>query len=172
MDKAIKTVAILASSPALSSILASVLALNSGLRVRSFETQRALVTYMHLTSVDLVVLDYDCPGARADKVAQALRMDEKLVFRGFQIIAMTRTLSSETREATMASGIDEVIIKPMSPRYLYERVLSRLSKPARPTIIAGGYHGPERRSRPRDMDIPAHALPKLGENVVSLFPQH
>lgn len=172
MDKAIKTVAILASSPALSSILASVLAMNPGLRVRSFETQRALATYMSLTSVDLVVCDYDCPGARADKVAQALRNDDKLAFRGFQIIAMTRELSPETRQATVASGIDEVIIKPMSPRYLYERVLTRLSKPARPTIIAGGYHGPERRERVRDKDLPAHALPRLGDNVVSLFPQH
>ena len=57
-----RTVAILVSNPALSSILGMVLAATPSLRVRPFESLLALSTYMRLAPVDLIVADLDGDG--------------------------------------------------------------------------------------------------------------
>ena len=126
MAEPLKTVAVLVGNPALSSILSMTLAGASSLRVRPFETQRALVTYLHLAPADLVVADFDSEAARADRLAEDLRGDTHIAHR-LQIVALASALSSETKAASMRTGIDEIIMKPMSPRYLVERVLARLA---------------------------------------------
>lgn len=128
MGAAVKTVAVLAATPALSAILAAALAANPLLRVREFESGLALKTYMRIAPVDLLVSDYDNEADRADNLALALRLDPGLERRDLQIIALSRTVTALTR-----AGIDEVILKPMSPRYLVERVLSRLRRRPRRT---------------------------------------
>lgn len=155
MGEQAKVVALLVSSPALSSILSTVLASAPSLRVRPFASQAALTTYMRLAPVDLIVSDFDCESAPADRLAQELHADEKLERRDFQVIALATRVTPETKLASIAAGIDEIIVKPMSPRYLLERVLSRLARKA----------GVERRvsrilPRPEDYS---------GSNVVPLF---
>src|SRR4051794_8475969 len=66
MAEPLRTVALLVANPALSSILSMTLAGASSLRVRPFETQTALMTYLHLVPTDLVVADFDSVPARAD----------------------------------------------------------------------------------------------------------
>jgi two-component system phosphate regulon response regulator PhoB len=66
MGEPIKTVAVLVANPALSSILSMTLAGASSLRVRPFDTQVALQTYLHLAPADLVVADFDSIPSRAD----------------------------------------------------------------------------------------------------------
>jgi len=123
-----RTVAILVSNPALSSILGMVLAATPSLRVRPFESLLALSTYMRLAPVDLIVADLDGDGTGADLVAQALRSDKRVDSPHFQIIALAGAVTGETRTAARRAGIDEVMVKPMSPRYLLERVLARLHR--------------------------------------------
>ena len=161
-----KVVAVLAANPALSSILTMVLAGSPALRVRLFESRAALTTYMRLAPVDILVADFDCEDAPADVIALALRHDDRLYKRDFSIIALTRTVTDATKRAAIGAGIDEVIIKPMSPRYLLERVLARLRR-AEPAVAAPLYRGPERRNR---MPMPpAHAYGRSTDNVVPLF---
>lgn len=148
MSAAVKTVAILAATPALSAILAAALAANPLLRVREFETGKALRTYMRIAPVDLLVSDYDNADDRADTLAQSLRHDTALERRNFQIIALSRSVEAVARSGPAGAAIDEVILKPMSPMYLVERVLSRL------------------RKRPK-MRLTPRVLP---DNVVQLFP--
>jgi two-component system phosphate regulon response regulator PhoB len=124
-----KVVAVLVANPALSSILCMVLAAVPSLRVRPFETQLALTTYMRLAPVDLLVSDFDGE-ARADNLARDLRRDTNLERRDFQIIALASSVTAETKHASISAGIDEIILKPMSPKYLLERVLSRLQRRA------------------------------------------
>jgi hypothetical protein len=62
----------------------------------------------------------------------------------------------------MHSGIDEIVMKPMSPKYLLERTLSRLAKTAARTQV---YRGPERRAGLRTA---AHWA-RFGDNVIPLF---
>jgi two-component system phosphate regulon response regulator PhoB len=117
------------------------------LRVRPFESLVALTTYMRLAPADIVVLDLD----DAEAVATVLRQDRAIAARDLQIIALTSAVTPDGRP----NAIDELIIKPMSPRYLVERVLARLAIARRP----------ERRSRGayrRDWSA-------FGDNIVPLF---
>ena len=107
-----------------------VLASVPSFRVRPFDSELALVTYMRLAPVDVVVTDFDNSGARADRVTRDLRADSSISNRDYQVIALASAVSPETKELCIASGIDEVIVKPMSPKYLLERVQSRLARRA------------------------------------------
>lgn len=118
-----------------------VLASVPNFRVRPFESELALVTYMRLAPVDIVVTDFDSANARADRVARDLRADATIPYREFQVIALASEVSPETKGLCIASGIDEVIVKPMSPKYLLERVQSRLSR-----LVARSAPRPVRRT--------------------------
>src|SRR5262245_61539355 len=128
MSEPAKVVAVLVSNPALSSILSMVLASVPTLRVRPFESELALTTYMRLAPVDLILSDFDSQSAPADRVAQALHTDRSLERRSFQVIALASEVTAEMKKASISAGIDEIIVKPMSPKYLLERVLSRLQR--------------------------------------------
>ena len=162
-----KVVAVLAGSPALSSLLTAVLAATPWLRVRQFDSLVALSTYMRVTEVDLVVCDFDCVAAPATVVARHLRNEDTLRDRRFHILALAGSVTENTRQASIASGIDEVIVKPMSPRYLLERVSSRL-RGGVDHVAGGTYHGPERRDR---LPVRAAWLDRIapGGNVIPLF---
>ena len=127
MPEPLKTVAILVANPALSSILSMTLAGAPSLRVRPFDTELALRSYLQIAPADLVVADFDSLPARADRLAERLRADSTIPGR-LLIIALASALSTDLRAASIHAGIDEIIMKPMSPRYLVERVLARLAK--------------------------------------------
>jgi two-component system phosphate regulon response regulator PhoB len=156
MSEPAKVVAVLVSNPALSSILSMVLASVPTLRVRPFESELALTTYMRLAPVDLIVSDFDSASARADRVAQALHSDKSLERRNFQVIALASEVTAETKQASITAGIDEIIVKPMSPKYLLERVLSRLQRRTP--------QAPRPAVRPISRDIV-----RAGSNVIPLF---
>jgi two-component system phosphate regulon response regulator PhoB len=131
MPEPLKTVAVLVANPALSSILSTTLAGVPSLRVRPFDTELALRSYLQLVTADLVVADFDSLPARADRLAERLRSDADIPQR-LQIIALASDLTVDMKTASIHSGIDEIIMKPMSPRYLVERVLARLAKAKAP----------------------------------------
>lgn len=166
-----KTVALLTANPALTSILSAVLATEPGLRVRSFEARTPLNAYMRIAPVDLLVSDFDNVLDRADALARHLRHDGLLVRRDFQVIALARSIGEDTRIHCTRAGIDEVIVKPMSPKYLVERVRARLRRPSGYRRHAGAYFGPERRSRialaPPGTDLARRAE----DNVVPFVPK-
>ena len=147
MAEPVRTIAVLVANPALSSILSMVLASVPTFRVRPFESELALVTYMRLATVDIVVTDFDSATARADRVTRDLRADTAIPYHDYKVIALASTVSPETKDLCIAAGIDEVIVKPMSPKYLLERVQSRLARRAASTK---GY----RPSRPATLRRP------------------
>lgn len=153
-----KVVAILVSNPALSSILSAVLASVPSLRVRPFESQLALTTYMRLAPVDLIVSDFD-GDVRADLLARDLRADTRLERRDFQFIALASAITGDVRDASLRAGIDEIILKPMSPKYLLERVLSRLARRA----------AAQQLRKPSAVQWPANVIPLFGRTPQ---PQH
>ena len=153
-----KVVAILVSNPALGSILAAVLASNPSLRVRPFESQLALTTYMRLAPVDLIVADFDGESP-AHHLAIDLRADHRLERRDFQLLALARANTPELKTVSVRAGIDEIILKPMSPKYLLERVLSRLARTA----------ARQQLRKPAPVQWPANVIPLFGR---SPQPQH
>ena len=162
MGHDIKTVAVCTASPALTAILSAVLAGKAGLRVRQFESKAGLTTYMQLAPVALLVCDIE----DAAMVAE-LRRDQGLADRDLEVIALARTLTRRDRQEAVASGIDEVILKPMSPSYLLERVVQRLDRREARIAVEGGYRGPNRRRVP---SAPIAAYRRINDNVVQLFP--
>ena len=169
MAEPAKVVAIIAASPALSSLLAMVVAGDSKLRVRQFDNELALIAYMRLAPLDMLVCDFDRDGRPAYELVEAIRLNNDLVSRDVPVIALTRAVTPPMRHQAISAGIDEVIIKPMSPRHLLQRVQSRLR--TRSVVgVFGGYLGPERRNRlmtPLPIPLPTR---RETDNVVPLFP--
>jgi two-component system phosphate regulon response regulator PhoB len=149
---AARTVTLLVPNAALSSILASTLAGVPSLRVRPFESALALRTYLRLAPAALVIIDRDGAETEHDRLAASLRRDGQLAAPTPQIVALTSTLP-ETRTVRAGGPFDEIIVKPMSPKYLVERVLARLARPV-PSLAP--------RLRRRDWSA-------YGDNIVPLF---
>jgi len=160
-----KTIAVLVANPALSSILTMVLASVPSFRVRPFESELALTIYMRLAPVDLVVTDFDAENARADLVTRDLRDDPGLENPAFQVIALASAVTPETKNLCIKAGIDEVIVKPMSPKYLLERVQSRLKQRV---TAQHSIHQTIRRFTPKPTATPDF---RAGNNVIPLFTQ-
>ena len=169
MSEPVKTVAVIAATPALSSILTMVLAGDTRLRVREFDSEAALIAYMRLAPVEILVCDFDREGRPAYEMVEAIRLDNSIESREVQVIALTRTITPPMRHQSISAGIDEVLIKPMSPRHLLQRVQARLRP--RPVVNgANGYRGPDRRSRASTPPpLPTHTR-RSSDNVVQLFP--
>jgi len=146
-----KVVAIVLDNPALRSILTMVLASVPSLRVRPFESAVALATYMPLAPVHLIVADFDSLELPADRLAREIGADPVIAVQDFQIVALTGEATAARKRASIAAGIDEIIVKPMSPKYLLERVLSRLDRRS------------TRRAPPRPAFVPR------ADNVIPLF---
>ncbi|HEY9012720.1 MAG TPA: hypothetical protein VIN06_17060 [Devosia sp.] len=153
MAAGVKVVAILVSNPALGSILGAVLAANPSLRVRPFESQLALTTYMRLAPVDLIVADFD-GDVPAHHLAIDLRADMRLERRDFQLLALASIVTPELKTLSARAGIDEIVLKPMSPKYLLERVLSRLAR----------RHAQQTLRKPAPVQWPANVIPLFGQS--------
>lgn len=160
MAEPLSTIAIIVANPALSSILSATLAASPRLRVRPFETQAALATYLRLAPVELVVADFDSEAARADLLAKELRQDRNLLTTDMQIIALASAVTAEVRAASVDAHIDEIVMKPMSPGYLLERVSARLLR--------------RKRLQPAEASLRGRAIrdwSRFGDNIVPLFRQ-
>ncbi len=158
MADPIRTVAVLVANPALSSILSMTLAGAASLRVRPFDTPIALKTYLHLAPADIVVADFDSTSARADLLAEDIRLDAAVHSRDVQIIALASELTPDAKAASIHAGIDEIIMKPMSPKYLVERVLARLA-----------HHGERKAAmKPERQRLRRKDWASFGDNVVPL----
>jgi DNA-binding response OmpR family regulator len=163
-----KVIAIIAANQALTALLAMVIAGDSRLKVRQFDTELGLIAYMRLAPVDLLVCDFDRDGRPAYEMVEAIRLNCDLISQDVPVIALTRTVTQSMRHQAISAGIDEVVIKPMSPRHLLQRIQARLR--ARSVVgVLGGYRGPDRRDRisvPMPKPAPGR---RDSDNVVPLF---
>ena len=169
MSEPAKVVAIIAANPALTSLLAMVVAGDSRLKVRQFVDEVELLAYMRIAPLDMLVCDFDRDGRPAYEMVEGIRLDGSLVSQDVPVIALTRGITPPMRHQAISAGIDEVIVKPMSPRHLLQRIQARLR--TRSVVgVLGGYRGPERRNRgamPVPQPVPAR---RSTDNVVQLFP--
>ena len=169
MSEPAKVVAIIAANQALTALLGMVVAGDSRLKVRQFDSELSLIAYMRLAPIDMLVCDFDREGRPAYEMVESIRLNGSLVSQDVPVIALTRTITPPMRHQAISAGIDEVIIKPMSPRHLLQRIQARLR--SRSVVgVLGGYRGPERRNR-APMPTP-HPVPtrRVTDNVIPLFP--
>ena len=94
MNAAGKTIAILAANPALSALLTMVLAGDSRLRVRPFDSEAELFAYMRIAPLDMLVVDFDREGRPAYEMVEAIRLDPRnsnaYIARGWAYAALGR----------------------------------------------------------------------------------
>ncbi|RUT31039.1 response regulator [Arsenicitalea aurantiaca] len=124
-----KTVAVMTASPALTAIATMMAAALPGVTARPFVEPLAFAAALRHERIDLIIADFDCPRMPADRLAHAIRVDTR-VGRTIPIIALGKNLGRDARCFSSAVGIDEVILKPMSPLHLYDRIRARLVAPA------------------------------------------
>ncbi|MGV8833506.1 MAG: response regulator [Devosia sp.] len=169
MTQPAKVVAIIAASPALSSLLAMVVAGDSRLKVRIFESELELIAYMRIAPLDLLVCDFDREDRPAYEMVESIRLNGALLSQDVPVIALTRGITPPMRQQAISAGIDEVVIKPMSPRHLLQRIQIRLR--TRSVVgTLGGYRGPERRDRIFMPIATPASTRRITDNVVPLFP--
>ena len=165
-----KKIAILAANPALTAVLTMVVAGDSRLRVRPFDSEAELFAYMRIAPLDMLVVDFDREGRPAYEMVEAIRLDPSLTSRDLPVIALTRAITPPMRQQAISAGIDEVVVKPMSPRHLLQRIQARMINRSVVGALGSGYLGPDRRNRvamPRPRPNPGR---RYTDNVVPLFP--
>jgi|GEM_PF-421729 len=165
-----RKIAILAANPALTSVLTMVVAGDTRLRVRPFETEAELFAYMRIAALDMLVVDFDREGRAAYEMVEAIRLDPSFVSRDLPVIALTRAITPPMRQQAISAGIDEVVIKPMSPRHLLQRIQARLITRSVVGALGYSYRGPERRDRLPIARPRANPGRRFTDNVVPLFP--
>ena len=102
-------------------------------------------------------------------MVESIRLNTELLTREVPVIALTRRITPPMRHQAISAGIDEVIIKPMSPRHLLSRIQIRLR--TRSVVgTLGGYRGPERRDRIFTPIATSTPTRRASDNVVPLFP--
>lgn len=132
-----ETAAVLTVSPALSSILTTMLRECPGLHVRAFDTAESLIDYARVSPVDVLVCDYALANARIADVAATLRSGASPA-RSVRILALTGYVDRAVQMGVASAGIDEVIIKPASPAHIRERVMALLGRRLAPGRVAPG----------------------------------
>jgi two-component system phosphate regulon response regulator PhoB len=123
----LRTIAILSENNAYGSIVEMVLAGNHAWRVRLFSSAQDLETYSQIVDVDVLVADLDFEDNNAQfmlRVITRLRQNTESVQA---VIVTTRSLMNWSYPKNIGAGIDEVLVKPMSPVYLSERVEAHIA---------------------------------------------
>ena len=93
---------------------------------------------------DVIILDWEMPLLDGLEVTRMIRNPTSSINPFAPIIMVTG--HSEKRRVTMArdAGINEFLVKPISPKALYDRIMTVVASP-RPYIRTKTYFGPDRR---------------------------
>ena len=78
----------------------------------------------------LVLLDIDMPLKDGYQVCEEIKSDPST--RGIHVLILTAFAQEFQKEKARASGADEIMTKPFSPRKLRERILEILGPPEAP----------------------------------------
>lgn len=144
------SIAVVTNGAALGSIIEMILSRHSDFRVVRCSTYEQLADHMRIAPADLIICDYEQDGWTASEMLVNLR--RRAPGRNFRSIVLTGFISHEVRQGCRFAQVDEVVIKPMSPLFLLERVEAHLS-------------GLEEANRA----TPVSSKPHGRDNVVSLF---
>ena len=99
----------------------------AGFRVRVFDDGTSALAGIEVDPPDLAVLDVMMPGLSGIDVLRKVRDEETL--RGVRVILLTARSRDADVDAGFATGADDYIIKPFSPRELLHRVNTVLARP-------------------------------------------
>ncbi|MCB9993403.1 MAG: response regulator [Hyphomicrobiaceae bacterium] len=119
-------VLILTQSEALGSILAATLRADGTLATRQALGLDDAIRVMRALPIRFVICDRVFGGQPMEKLLPILR--DAAEFGRFEAILLTHDVDAGLQDACRQSGVDEVIIKPMSPRFIAERLSARIGR--------------------------------------------
>jgi DNA-binding response OmpR family regulator len=95
---------------------------------------------------DLVLVDWDLPPQDGTALARRIRRAPNAPNPFVPIIMISGHGERDRAMAVRNAGVNELLVKPVSPRALYERIVAVIED-SRPFIRCPSYVGPERRRR-------------------------
>lgn len=107
-------------------------------------------------SPDVMILDWDMPGLSGTEVMRIVRSPGVFPKPNLPIIMLTDVGKRSRVHTALRLGVHEMLIKPISPKILQQRLLGLIVRP-RPMIRAGRYYIPMPRRRPDLAELIADA---------------
>lgn len=142
-----KQIVLLDDNRNFSSLMRSVLSEFGYRDIVDFENPKLAMDFMKTTFVDVLFLDLVMPGASGFQIANKLRHDPSIMNRMMPIIMVTGHADLNNIRKAINYGVDEVLVKPISPRALHQRLTGVLENPRTYIKTKSGYYGPDRRRR-------------------------
>lgn len=99
---------------------------------------------LNTTGVDLMIMDWEMPILDGAELVGLIRQPSHPL-RYMPIIVLTAYSTENRTKMAMSLGVNDVLIKPCSPRSLYERVVDCVVNP-RPFVRNAEYFGPKHRA--------------------------
>lgn len=101
---------------------------------------------------DFIITDLSMQPVNGIELTRALRRDPKSFNPYVPIMLLTGHADLQAIVEARDAGVNEIMVKPVSPAALYQRLINIIERP-RPFIDQTGYFGPDRRRR--DVVVPA-----------------
>ena len=102
---------------------------------------------------DIVITDWAMKPMSGIQMVKTMRKHENQLIRFMPVIMLTGYSERGRIVAARDSGINEYLLKPVSPKSLYSRIRAVIEQPRR-FVKAGEYFGPDRRRGEHDFDGP------------------
>lgn len=100
-------------------------------RIRQFDSVRALKIYLGIAPIHLLICDYQLNDWSCAHLIASLKSDRKMHTENMQTMVLTKNIDKKVQQEITIAGIDEIMVKPMSPQYVFERAQARLAQPTR-----------------------------------------
>jgi DNA-binding response OmpR family regulator len=115
-------------------------------------------------TVDVVVCDIDLPGADFKAFVQDVRHGRAGGNPFIVLIAVSKPIDEAAVARVLASGVDDVIVKPIDATTLVRRIAA-FARGRKPFIVSSGYIGPSRRAGRRDDGSDDDALVEVPNTI-------
>lgn len=116
-------------------------------KIKLFQDADKLVTHCSEEAVDLVIIDDTHEREEALAVIRRLRNPAEGVLKNSRIVALLAERSENSLSKAIASGVDNVLVKPLMPDKIRVNLL-QVMRDENPYMEFDGYTGPDRRRRP------------------------
>ncbi|MEZ5841734.1 MAG: response regulator [Hyphomicrobiales bacterium] len=148
------------------SILRAVLR-DVGIRnVAEYVSPTEALKYLEHASVNIAFVDLVMPEMNGFEFADRVRHSSETANPFMPIVMITGHADRAIVGQAINHGIDELLVKPLRPRHLHERLNAVISKPRRYIRTKSGYFGPDRRRR-QDPEYrgPERRLEESGQTI-------
>lgn len=119
-----------------------------GLRdIAEFTDPTAALGHLKQVPVNIAFIDLVMPKMNGFEFANAVRHSDEISNPFMPIIMVTGHADRNTVGQAINSGIDELLVKPIRPKAVHNRLLAVTKKPRKYIRTKVGYFGPDRRRR-------------------------